>query len=103
MQNNKDVTEKEKLGEMYRIGREMIPSEDYEKDHISQQELADRNKDVTKFLIGKIERGDANPTLEKLIIHAKAINKKTFAIGDVEINVDKFINEIKIDKENKKE
>lgn len=103
MLNNKDVTEKEKLGEMYRIAREMIPSEDYEKDHISQQELADRNKDVTKFLIGKIERGDANPTLEKLIIHAKAINRKTFNIGDVEINVDKFIKEIEKDKASKKE
>ena len=87
------MTEKEKLGEKYRKLREQIPSSDYNKDYISQQELADKNIGLTKYLIGTIERGDANPTLEKLIFHAKALNLETINILDVEINIDKFIKE----------
>jgi DNA-binding XRE family transcriptional regulator len=87
------VTEKEKLGEEFRKLREKIPSSDYNKDNISQQELADKNIGITKHLIGTIERGDANPTLEKLILYGKALNLKTINILSVEINIDKFINE----------
>jgi len=49
---------------------------------------------LTKHLIGSIERGEANPTLEKLILHAKALNFKTIIIGNIEINIDKFVKEI---------
>jgi DNA-binding XRE family transcriptional regulator len=87
------VTEKEKLGEELRKLREKIPSSDYNKEYISQQELADKNIGLTKQLIGTIERGDANPTLEKLIFHGKALNLKTINILNVEINIDKFIKE----------
>ena len=87
------MTEKEKLGEELRKLREKIPSSDYNKDYISQQELADKNIGLTKHLIGTIERGDANPTLEKLIFYAKALNCKTVNILNVEINIDKFIKE----------
>jgi DNA-binding XRE family transcriptional regulator len=87
------VTEKEKLGQRLRILRENIPSSDYIKDFISQQELADKNIGLTKHLIGTIERGDANPTLEKLIFLGKALNLKTLNILDVDINIDKFMKE----------
>lgn len=87
------MTEKQKLGEVLRKLREKIPSSDYDREHISQQELADKNIGITKQLIGSIERGEANPTLEKLIFHAKALNLKTINILNVEINVDKFIKE----------
>lgn len=89
------MTEKEKLGEQLRKLRENIPSSDYIKDFISQQELADKNIGLTKHLIGTIERGDANPTLEKLIFLGKALNLKTLNILDVDINIDKFIKENK--------
>jgi len=100
--NKGNVTEKEKLGEEFRKLREQIPSSDYEKPWISQQELADKNIGLTKHLIGTIERGDANPTLEKIIFHAKALNFKTINIGSVEINIDKFIKEISKNKKKKK-
>lgn len=87
------MTEKEKLGEELRKLREKIPSSDYNKDYISQQELADKNIGLTKHLIGTIERGDANPTLDKLIFYAKALNYKTVSVLNVEINIDKFIKE----------
>lgn len=87
------MTEKEKLGEGLRKLREKIASSDYDNEHISQQELADKNNGITKHLIGTIERGTANPTLEKLILLSKALNLKTVTILDVEINVDKFIKE----------
>lgn len=87
------MTEKQKLGEVLRKLREKIPSSDYDKEHISQQELADKNIGITKQLIGSIERGEANPTLEKLIFHGKALNLKTINILNVEINIDKFIKE----------
>ena len=87
------MTEKEKLGEQLRKLGEKIPSSDYIKDFISQQELADKNIGLTKHLIGTIERGDANSTLEKLIFLWKALNLKTLKILDVDINIDKFIKE----------
>ena len=86
------MTEKEKLGAEFRKLREEIPSTEHN-NCISQQELADSNIGLTKFLIGTIERGDANPTLEKLIFLAKALNIKTLTILNVEINIDKFIKE----------
>jgi len=87
------VTEKERLGEEWRKLREKVRSSEYNNDHISQQELADKNIGITKHLIGTIERGDANPTLEKLIFLAKALNLKTINILNVEIDIDKFIKE----------
>lgn len=87
------MTEKERLGEEFRKLREKVPSTDYNKPHISQQELADKNIGVTKHLIGTIERGEANPTLEKLIFHAKALNLKTIKVLNVEIDINKFIKE----------
>ncbi|WP_433811444.1 helix-turn-helix transcriptional regulator [Flavobacterium johnsoniae] len=87
------MTEKERLGEEWRKLREKVPSSEYNNDHISQQELADKNIGITKHLIGTIERGDANPTLEKLIFLAKALNLKTINILNVEIDIDKFIKE----------
>jgi len=89
------VTEKERLGEELRKLREKITSSEYNNDHISQQELADQNIGITKHFIGTIERGDANPTLEKIIFLAKALNLKTINILNVEINIDKFIKENK--------
>jgi len=88
------VTEKEKLGKEVLRLRKKIPSKDYNKPHISQQELADNNLGLTKHLIGTLERGEANPTLEKLVYLAKSLNLDTLKILDIEINVRKFINEI---------
>ena len=88
------MTEKEKLGSELRKLRENIPSSEYENLHISQQELADRNIGLTKHFIGTVERGEANPTLEKLIFHLKALNFKSIKILNVEIDIDKFISEI---------
>ena len=87
------MTEKEKLGEEMRKLREKIPSSDYNNGNISQQELADKNIGLTKHLIGTVERGSANPTLEKLIFLGKALNLKTINILNVDINIDKFIKE----------
>ena len=93
-QSNKIVvTEKEKFGEGLRKLREKIQSSDYDKEYISQQELADKNIGLTKHLIGTVERGEANPTLEKLVYYAKALNYKTINLFNVEINIDKFIKE----------
>ncbi|MDP2159200.1 MAG: helix-turn-helix transcriptional regulator [Flavobacterium sp.] len=87
------MTEKEKLGNELRKLRENTPSTEYENVHISQQELADKNNGLTKHFIGTIERGEANPTLEKLIFHLKALNLKKFKILNLEIDIDKFIEE----------
>lgn len=89
------MTEKEKLGEEVRKLREKIPSSDYNKDYISQQELADNNIGLTKHFIGTIERGEANPTLEKIVYLGKSLNLKTINILNIEINIDKFIKENK--------
>lgn len=88
------MTEREKLGQQIKKLREEISSADYDSRHISQQELADRNIGLTKYLIGTIERGEANPTLDKLILLAKALNNKNITLFGVEINVDKFIKEL---------
>ncbi|MFI2741257.1 helix-turn-helix domain-containing protein [Zhouia sp. PK063] len=89
------MTEKEKLGKELLKLREQIPSKDYDKTNISQQELADNNVGLTKYLIGTVERGEANPTLEKLVYLAKALNLEKLNIFDIEIDVNKFIREIK--------
>lgn len=88
------MTEKEKLGNELRRLRENTASSEYENVHISQQELADKNIGLTKHFIGTVERGEANPTLEKLIFHLKALNFKSIKILNVEIDIDKFIREI---------
>ncbi|WP_348688596.1 helix-turn-helix domain-containing protein [Zunongwangia profunda] len=92
--NRCGLTEKEKLGKYLTKLRQRVPSEEYSKDHISQQELADNNG-LTKYLIGTIERGEANPTLDKLIFLAKALKLKKVNIFEIEINVDRYIKEIK--------
>tara|TARA_R110002049_G_scaffold226907_1_gene398998 strand:- start:264 stop:548 length:285 start_codon:yes stop_codon:yes gene_type:complete len=92
------VTEKEKFGKYLLKLRKKISSKDYNKEHISQQELADNNTGLTKYLIGTVERGEANPTLDKLIFIAKALNLKTINLFEIEINVDKYLKELdKID------
>ncbi|MBU2905802.1 helix-turn-helix domain-containing protein [Arenibacter algicola] len=92
------MTEKEKLGKHLLKLREKISSKDYNKEHISQQELADNNIGLTKHLIGTVERGEANPTLDKLIYLAKALNLKAINLFEIDINVDKYIKELdKID------
>lgn len=91
------MTEKEKIGSKIKELREKIPSSDYNKDHISQQELADKSIGVTKHLIGTIERGEANPTLDKMILLAKSLNQDKFNFLGVEIDVNKFIKELKKD------
>ena len=89
------MTEKEKLGKYLLELRERIPSKEYDKEHISQQELADSNTGLTKFFIGTVERGEANPTLDKLILLARALDLKTITLLELEINVDKYIKELK--------
>lgn len=92
------MTEKEKLGKHLLKLREKISSKDYNKEHISQQELADNNIGLTKHLIGTVERGEANPTLDKLIYLAKALNLKAINLFEIDINVDKYLKELdKID------
>lgn len=88
------MTEKERLGKHLLKLREKIPSKDYKKEHISQQELADNNTGLTKYFIGSVERGEANPTLDKLICMAKALDLKTVSIFDLEINVNKYFKEL---------
>ncbi len=88
------MTEKEKLGKQILMLREKVPSKDYNKEHISQQELADTNTGLTKYLIGTVERGEANPTLEKIVLLAKALNLKTINLLGVEIDIKKFIKEL---------
>lgn len=88
------MTEKEKIGSKVKELREKIPSSDYNKEHISQQELADKNIGITKHLIGTIERGKANPTLDKIILVAKSLNLEKVNLLGVEIDVNKFISEL---------
>ena len=89
------VTEKQKLGKQILKLREEISSNDYNKEHISQQELADNNIGLTKHLVGTVERGEANPTLDKIIFLAKALNLKTVSLFNIEIDIDKYIKEWK--------
>lgn len=95
------MTEKEKLGEHFKNLREIIPSSDYKDKSISQQELADKSNGITKNYIGTVERGEANPTLEKLILQAKAVNMKTFKITGIEIDIEKFLQEVELEKNQK--
>lgn len=90
----KEVTEKERLGKYLLKLRSEIPSLDYKKEHISQQELADNNIGLTKYLIGTIERGEANPTLDKLILMAKALDVETVKLFEIKINVEKYLSEL---------
>ncbi|MHA7944928.1 helix-turn-helix domain-containing protein [Formosa sp. 3Alg 14/1] len=92
------MTEKEKLGKHLLSLREKIPSIDYNKNNISQQELADNNIGLTKFLIGTSERGHANPTLDKLVLMAKALNLEKLSLFEIEINVDKYLKELEYKK-----
>lgn len=89
------MTEKEKIGKYLLKLREKTPSKDYSKPYISQQELADNNTGLTKFSIGTIERGEANPTLDKLILLAKGLNLNKVDFFDINIDVDKYIKELK--------
>lgn len=78
--------------------RERLPSKEYDKEKISQQELADTNFGLTKHLIGTVERGDANPTLEKMMLLAKALKVRKIELYEIEIDVNKFIDEINSEK-----
>ncbi len=89
------MTEKEKIGNYLLKLREKIPSKEYNKPHISQQELADNHPGLTKFTIGSIERGEGNPTLDKLILFAKGLNLKKVNLFEMQIDVDKYIKELK--------
>ncbi len=89
------MTEKEKFGKYLLKLREKAPSKDYNKEHISQQELADNSIGLTKYLIGTVERGEANPTLDKLIFLAKSLNLKKINFFEIQIDVDKYIRELK--------
>lgn len=89
------MTEKEKIGAYLLKIRECTPSKEYSKEHISQQELADNNTGLTKYFIGSVERGEANPTLDKLILLAKSLDQKKVTFFDVQIEVDKYIKELK--------
>jgi len=88
------LTEKEKIGKQVLKLRERLPSKEYDKEKISQQELADTSFGLTKHLIGTVERGDANPTLEKMMLLAKALKVKKIVLFEMEIDVDKFVDEI---------
>ncbi|KJJ39312.1 helix-turn-helix domain-containing protein [Aequorivita vladivostokensis] len=88
------MTEKEKIGNYLLKLREKIPSKEYNKLHISQQELADNNPGLTKFTIGSIERGEANPTIDKLILFAKGLNLKKINLFEMQIDVEKYIKEM---------
>ncbi len=89
------MTEKEKIGNYLFKLREKIPSKEYNKPHISQQELADNHLGLTKFTIGSIERGEGNPTLDKLILFAKGLNLKKVNLFEIQIDVEKYIRELK--------
>ncbi len=88
------MTEKEKIGKQVLKLRERLSSKEYDKEKISQQELADTNFGLTKHLIGTVERGDANPTLEKIMLLAKALKVRKMELYEIEIDVNKFIDEI---------
>ncbi|WP_353100760.1 helix-turn-helix transcriptional regulator [Myroides odoratus] len=93
------MTEKEKLGVGIKKIREKVESSDYNKEYISQQELADKSLDLTKNYVGLLERGLSNPTLDKLVILAKELKMKKFTIFNVDIDVDKYIHEWQVAKE----
>jgi transcriptional regulator with XRE-family HTH domain len=88
------VTEREKMGAYLLKIRECTPSKEYNKEHISQQELADNNTGLTKYFIGTVERGEANPTLNKLILLAKSLDQKKVTLFNVQIDVQKYTEEL---------
>lgn len=96
------MTEKEKIGKQILKLRKKTPSTDYNNEHISQQELADKNIGLTKYLVGTVERGEANPTLEKMVLLAKALNLKTIDVFGIDVNIDKFIKELELEKIDKR-
>ena len=74
--------------------RNKVPNAEYSKKQFSQQGLADNTIGLTKQLIGSIERGDANPTLEKLVLLTKALSQNKIAMLGIDIDIDKFIKEM---------
>lgn len=93
------MTEKEKLGLTILNIREQIPSSSSREGHISQQDFADNNVGIKKLFLGSIESGNANPTLDKIILLAKALGFLKTEILGVEIDVNKYIQENNLGKD----
>ncbi|WP_143469371.1 helix-turn-helix domain-containing protein [Leeuwenhoekiella nanhaiensis] len=74
--------------------RNKVPNAEYSKKQVSQQGLAANTIGLTKQLVCSIERGDANPTLEKLVLLTKALSQNKIAMLGIEIDMDKFIKEM---------
>ncbi|MDM1139809.1 MULTISPECIES: helix-turn-helix domain-containing protein [Empedobacter] len=91
------MTEKEKLGIYLTSLRKDIKSSDYIDRSISQQELADKTKGLSKNTLLSIENGSANPTLDSLIILANALNQDKLNIFNISIDVKKYIKENNLD------
>ncbi|TGN22547.1 helix-turn-helix domain-containing protein [Empedobacter tilapiae] len=91
------MTEKEKLGNYLTSLRKNIKSSDYNDRSISQQELADKTKGLSKNTLLSIENGSANPTLDSLIILANALNQDQLNIFNLSIDVKKYIKENNLD------
>ncbi|WP_291073918.1 MULTISPECIES: helix-turn-helix domain-containing protein [Empedobacter] len=91
------MTEKEKLGIYLTSLRKNIKSSDYIDRSISQQELADKTKGLSKNTLLSIENGSANPTLDSLIILANALNQDKLNIFNISIDVKKYIKENNLD------
>ncbi|MGV0957899.1 helix-turn-helix domain-containing protein [Empedobacter falsenii] len=91
------MTEKEKLGIYLTSLRKNIKSSDYIDKSISQQELADKTKGLSKNTLLSIENGSANPTLDSLIILANALNQDKLNIFNISIDVKKYIKENNLD------
>ena len=59
----------------------------------SQEKLAEK-ADISEIYVGEIERGDANPTLEKLKLIANALDVEISELFDFSLKiqkVDKFV------------
>ncbi|WP_313385912.1 helix-turn-helix transcriptional regulator [Chishuiella sp.] len=91
------MTEKEKLGIYLTSLRKDIKSSDYIDRSISQQELADKTKGLSKNTLLSIENGSANPTLDSLIILANALSQDKLNIFNISIDVKKYIKENNLD------
>ena len=87
------MTEKQKIGKFFKDKRETLPSYDYKKENISQQELADKIGEISKNTILSIENGNGNPTLDNLLILSHALGCKKLNLFDIEIDVEKYIKE----------
>lgn len=92
------MTEKEKLGLAVLKIREKIPSPSPKEGHISQQDFANQNIGIKKLFLGSVESGIANPTLDKIVLLAKALGFKKTEILGVEIDVNKYIEENSLNK-----